>query len=64
MIHENMRELYRAIIHVADARAEYATCDEDNRYARDQTFSEVIVAEERLENALNHLEARINGSNT
>ena len=55
MIKSNMHALYSAIVEVAKAYADQAVAGED------YTSREVIKAEQKLENALNELESRING---
>lgn len=57
MINDNMHALYSAI---ARAYAEQAVAGDDYT-SRDFAFTEVIKAEQKLENALNELESRING---
>lgn len=63
MISSNMHALYSAITEVAKAYADQSVVGDDYT-SRDFAFTEVIKAEQKLENALNELEARINGANT
>ena len=60
MINDNMHALYSAIAEVAKAYAEQAVAGDDYT-SRDFAFTEVIKAEQKLENALNELESRIHG---
>ena len=60
MINDNMHALYSAIAEVARASAEQAVAGDDYT-SRDFAFTEVIKAEQKLENALNELESRIHG---
>ena len=60
MINDNMHALYSAIVEVAKAYADQAVAGEDYT-SRDYAFTEVVKAEQELENALNELESRIHG---
>lgn len=60
MISSNMHAIYSAITEVAKAYADQAVAG-DEHTSRDFAFIEVVKAEQKLENALNELEARING---